>query len=109
MGQGHQHADRASLAPAPRHLKMFVALLVGPLVLATVVGLAVLWPEGDLEIASPGADVERGTAKVQTIEACPPDLDVDGCQVARVELLSGPGSPGAAGAASAPSSVWRTR
>jgi len=69
-----------------------VGLLVGPLVLATVVGLAVLWPDGDLAITSPGADVERGTATVQEIVPC--RTDAAGCRAARVELHSGPGAPG---------------
>ncbi len=96
MGVGHGHADRVTLGPVPRHLRLLIGLLVGPLVLATVIGLAVLWPDGDLEIATPGAEVERGTAEVRSVGACP--QDVDGCQLARVELLSGPGAPGGADA-----------
>lgn len=69
-----------------------MAALVGPLVLATLVGLFVLWPSGDLEITTPGADVERGTARVESIGPCA--RDADGCRAAVVELLSGPGAPG---------------
>lgn len=94
MGAGHGHDHRTSLGPVPRHLALLIGLLVGPLVLATVVGLALLWPDGDLQIATPGADVERGTAEVQSIGAC--RQDVDGCQLAEVDLLSGPGAPGTA-------------
>lgn len=94
MGAGHSHGDRPSLGPAPRHLRVLVALLVGPLVLATVIGLAVLWPDGDLELTGPGVDVERGTAKVLGIGEC--RQDVVGCRLAEVELLSGPGAPGTA-------------
>ncbi|WP_416956258.1 YibE/F family protein [Nocardioides sp. T5] len=71
-----------------------MAALVGPLVLATLVGLVVLWPDGDLEISAPGVEVERGTAEVQSIGPC--RQAVEGCQLAQVELLSGPGAPGAA-------------
>lgn len=94
MGAGHGHGDRTSLGPAPRRLKLLIGLLVGPLVLATVVGLALLWPDGDLELTTPGTEVERGTAEVQAIGAC--RQDVEGCQLAQVELLSGPGAPGTA-------------
>ena len=96
MGAGHGHGGpgRPSLGPVPRHLKLLIGLLIGPLVLATVVGLAVLWPDGDLEISGPGVDVRRGTAEVQDIGAC--RQDVEGCRLARVELLSGPGAPGEA-------------
>ncbi|MDR7251618.1 putative membrane protein [Nocardioides sp. BE266] len=95
MGAGHAHgSEPASLGPAPAPLRLLVALLVGPLVLATVVGLAVLWPDGDLEITTPGADVQRGTATVQEIGPC--RRDVGGCRSATVELHSGPGAPGQA-------------
>ena len=96
MGAGHGHggAERPALGPVPRHLKVLIGLLIGPLVLATVVGLAVLWPDGDLEISGPGVDVRRGTAEVQDIGPC--RQDVEGCRLARVELLSGPGAPGEA-------------
>ncbi|CUR60952.1 membrane hypothetical protein [metagenome] len=95
MGAGHAHASGpASLGPAPRQLRLLVGLLVGPLVLATVVGLFALWPDGDLRITSPGADVQRGTATVKEIVPC--RRDAAGCSAARVELHSGPGSPGEA-------------
>ncbi len=94
MGAGHGHSERAPLGPAPRDLRVMIALLVGPLVLATVVGLVVLWPDGDLEITTPGADVQRGTAEVQSVGVC--REDVDGCRLAQVDLLSGPGAPGTA-------------
>ena len=94
MGAGHSHGDRPGLGPTPRHLRVLMALLVGPLVLATVIGVAVLWPDGDLEISGPGVDVQRGTAQVQEIGEC--RQDVVGCQLAQVELLSGPGAPGEA-------------
>jgi len=93
VGAGHGHGARASLGPVPRHLKLLIGLLVGPLVLATVVGLAVLWPDGDLELTTPGTEVQRGTAEVRSVVPC--DLS-EGCEQADVELLSGPGAPGEA-------------
>ena len=93
MGAGHGHGARASLGPVPRALALLIGLLVGPLVLATVVGLAVLWPDGDLQLETPGTDVQRGTAEVRSVVPC--DLS-EGCQQADVELLSGPGAPGEA-------------
>ena len=94
MGAGHSHGDRPFLGPAPRRLRLLIGLLVGPLVLATVVGLVVLWPDGDLEITGPGVDVQRGTAEVVGIGEC--RQDVVGCRLAEVELLTGPGAPGTA-------------
>ena len=95
MGAGHGHGERPSLGPAPRDLRVLIGLLIVPLVLATVVGLVLLWPDGDLEITTPGTDVQRGTAEVQEIGGTCRE-DVTGCRVATVELLSGPGSPGTA-------------
>lgn len=91
---GADHGERASLGPAPRDLRVLITLVIAPLILATVAGLVLLWPAGDLEITSPGADVRRGTAEVQEIGGC--RQDVVGCRLAQVELLSGPGSPGKA-------------
>lgn len=93
MGAGHSHVPGdSSLGPAPHHVRVLMALVVGPLVLATLVGLYVLWPSGDLEITTPGADVQRGTAKVESFVPCA--RPADGCRAAEVELLSGPGAPG---------------
>ncbi|MBL0748726.1 YibE/F family protein [Nocardioides baculatus] len=94
MGAGHSHGDRPSLGPAPRRLRVLVALLVAPLVLATVVGLVVLWPDGDLQVTGIGTDVERGKAVVTEVGEC--RNDVDGCRLAQVDLVSGPGAPGKA-------------
>ncbi|KRE92869.1 hypothetical protein ASG76_15515 [Nocardioides sp. Soil774] len=80
----------------PRQLKVLMALLVGPLALATVIGVAVLWPDGELEVSGPGTDVQRGTAEVTALAPCPQEVQVEGCRAAVIELLSGPGAPGEA-------------
>src|SRR6476661_690706 len=71
-----------------------MAAPLAPPVLRTLVGLATLSPDGDLEVSGPGVDVERGTAEVQSVGPC--RQQVEGCQLAQVELLSGPGAPGEA-------------
>lgn len=96
MGAGHSHGDRPGLGPVPRQLKVLMALLVGPLALATVIGVAVLWPDGELEVSGPGTDVQRGTAEVTALAPCPQEVQVEGCRAAVIELLSGPGAPGEA-------------
>lgn len=68
---------------------LVIAALV-PLVLATVVGLVLLWPSEE----SP--QIESGTlvnATVEAIEACP-DLSLDECAVAEVSVTSGPDEGG---------------
>ena len=96
MGAGHGHggAGGSSLGPAPRRLRVLLALVVGPLVLATLAALLLMWPDGDLEVTGPGVDVQRGTAQVQQIGEC--RRPVAGCRAAEVELLTGPGAPGEA-------------
>ncbi len=94
MGAGHGHGEHPSLGPAPTQLRIWVALMVAPLVLATVVGLVLLWPDGDVEVTGPGVDVQRGTARVTELVPCPQDVRVPGCRAAEIELLSGPGAPG---------------
>jgi uncharacterized membrane protein len=96
VGAGHGHGEHPSLGPAPRRLRLLMALLVAPLVLATVVGLVALWPDGDLEVTGPGVDVQRGTAQVTELVPCPQEVRVEGCRAAVIELLSGPGAPGEA-------------
>ena len=73
---------------------MLICLLVAPLVLATVAGLVLLWPDGDLQVTGIGTDVQRGKAVVTQVGEC--RNDVDGCRLARVDLVSGPGAPGEA-------------
>ena len=94
MGAGHSHAEHTPLGPAPRQLRVLMALLVGPLVLATLVGLLLLWPDGDLELSGPGVDVQRGTATVTELVPCQlaGGKVVEGCQAATIDVLSGPGA-----------------
>ena len=92
MGQGHSHVAAPSLGRAPDSVRLLLALVIAPLVLATVVGLALLWPDGDLELSGPGVDVQRGTATVLDVHPC--RSEVEGCVAATVELRSGPGAPG---------------
>ena len=91
MGQGHSHVAAPALGRAPDSVRLLLAVLILPLVLATVVGLVVLWPDGDLALTAPGTDVERGTAAVVDVHPC--RLEVEGCRAATVELRSGPGAP----------------
>ncbi|WP_165355026.1 YibE/F family protein [Nocardioides oleivorans] len=93
MGAGHSHVEHPSLGPAPRNLRVLMAALVGPLVLATLVGLVLLWPDGDLELTAPGVDVQRGTATVTELVPCQlvGGKEVEGCQAATIDVLSGPG------------------
>jgi uncharacterized membrane protein len=89
VGAGHSHGDRPPLGPAPRHLRVLMAILIAPLVLGTVFGLVYLWPDGDFQITAPGVEVDRGTAEVTALVPC--RHDAGGCQAATIDVLSGPG------------------
>lgn len=68
---------------------LVVASLV-PLVLATVVGLVILWPSGQAPQVEAGALVN---ATVQAIQPCP-DLPLEQCALAEVTVTSGPDAGG---------------
>lgn len=46
MGAGHSHEPGEALPPAPPELRRLVTAIIVPLVIATLVGLIVLWPRG---------------------------------------------------------------
>lgn len=47
MGAGHSHEPSETLPPAPPDLRRIVTLVIVPLVVATLIGLVVLWPRGE--------------------------------------------------------------
>ncbi|BCJ72558.1 membrane protein [Catellatospora sp. IY07-71] len=47
MGAGHSHEPSETLPPAPPDLRRIVTLVIVPLVVATLIGLIVLWPRGE--------------------------------------------------------------
>jgi uncharacterized membrane protein len=64
-GHGHGHGPVAIPAAEARRARTVLALLVLPLLIATIVGLVALWPRGDTQIGSipltaDGATFERG-------------------------------------------------
>jgi len=61
-----------------------------PLVLATIVGLVLLWPSEQAPQVESGALVD---ATVEAIEPCP-DLPLEQCALARVTVTSGPDAGG---------------
>ena len=67
VGSGHAHGHGPVTIPAAeaRRVRLVLAALVVPLLLATVVGLVALWPRGETQIGSvpltaEGATFERG-------------------------------------------------
>lgn len=90
MGHSHSHQSTAELPLATRRL---LAGSIGTLLLATVIGLIVLWPSGESPISST-VDFPGGLLRAEVIELTPicrrVDSDPDiGCQMVRAELSSG--------------------
>ena len=89
------HGD-ASIGPLPVRVNRLLLLAVAPLVLATLVGLAVLWPDGDLPArpSNLGAPVALETATVRLVSEGPCGGGGRGgrgtCQTATLRLTSGP-------------------
>lgn len=91
MGHGHHRASALRLGESGR-LRWILAAVIVPLAVATVVGLLVLWPSGEVELSGQGTDVQRARGTVVDVGPC--DLEVEGCLSGTVLLRSGPGAPG---------------
>ncbi|GHJ50079.1 hypothetical protein Cs7R123_74210 [Catellatospora sp. TT07R-123] len=104
MGAGHSHEPSETLPPAPPRLRRIVTLVIVPMVVATVVGLLVLWPRGSAPPA--GEQLARLHGRiVSATPACPREIPAQpggscGTAVVRVgdqqveaTVPSGPTSP----------------
>ena len=84
-----------SIGPLPARVNRLLLLAVAPLVVATVVGLVVLWPDGELparpsNLGAPAA-LETATVRTVTTGACGGGQGGRGrCQTASLHLTSGP-------------------
>ena len=88
------HGD-ASIGPLPARARRLLVLAVVPLVVATLVGLVVLWPDDELPRPSNlGALAALETATVQAVSEGPCGGGQGGgraiCQTAALRLTSGP-------------------
>ena len=93
MGSSHSHlAEDVDLGPSPRGVLAALVAVILPLVLATGVGLVVLWPDEDVEVVPPGYAAQRAHGTVLDVHRC--EFEVRGCKAGTVELSSGPGAPG---------------
>ena len=88
------HGD-AALGPLPARVNRMLLAAVVPFVAATIVGLLVLWPDGDLPRPSNlGAPADLETATVRAVREGPCGGGGQGgrsrCQTATIRLTSGP-------------------
>ncbi|MEV0458615.1 YibE/F family protein [Catellatospora methionotrophica] len=89
MGAGHSHEPGESLPPAPADLRRIVTAIVVPLVVATLIGLVVLWPRGQSpQQASDTAQRLHGEI-VSATPACPREVPAQpggDCGTAQVRI-----------------------
>ena len=98
MPHSHSHpgAGTTEELEAPPRARRLLAFVLAPALLATVVGLLVLWPSGPLAVpdAALGFDAELVDGTVEAVEVVPcANTDpADGiiCQANQVRLTSGP-------------------
>ena len=88
------HGD-APLGPLPARVNRLLLLAIAPLVLATLIGLVVLWPGDDLpRPTNLGAPVALETATVREVREGPcgggNQIGRDRCQTATLRLTTGP-------------------
>lgn len=76
---------------APTRVRVVLAAVIVPLIVATAAGLLHFWPEGE-EVVPPGYAGARAHATVLDVHEC--GQPVPGCLAATVELTEGPGAPG---------------
>ena len=92
-GHGHGHGDHVvdtsvvnDDAIVARRVRIVVAAVLIPLLIAAVVGMIVMWPSGDVKVASYQTRTARG--EVTAIKPCPGVKSQ--CDQATVKLTSGP-------------------
>ncbi len=98
MGTGHSHAfGEAAERPAAPRAHRILLLALTPFLLATVIGLVVLWPEARLPGSSAfdlgfDADLFDGTVRTERLAPCAataPDAGIE-CRVYDIEMQDGP-------------------
>lgn len=93
MGSGHVHADALKVPEQTRRVLVAVAVVIG---VVTVVGLALLWPSGDVADSYRGFTGTFVDGRVERIDVGPcPGVPPDAattvqCAEVDVELLDGP-------------------
>src|SRR5919112_275431 len=91
-GHGHGHGDHVvdtsvvnSDAVVARRVRIVVAAVLSPLLLAAVIVMIVLWPGGGVKVASYQTETARGD--ITSLKACPDAKDQ--CDEAAVKLSTG--------------------
>lgn len=92
MGHSHHTHDKIRV---PLRTQRILGMVLAPFVMATAVGLILLWPSsGDIDLRPPGVVAEHFKAQVKEVSqtTCPgvPGQENFRCAVVTLELLEGP-------------------
>lgn len=89
MGAGHSHEPGESLPPAPADLRRIVTAIIVPLVVATLIGLIVLWPRGPSPQQASDTTQRLHGEIVSATPACPREVPAQpggDCGTAQVRI-----------------------
>lgn len=89
VSHSHVH-DGPGLGPSSTRVRLVVALVLTPFVVAIVAGLVLLWPERSAH-ADEALATERARGTVVDVRSC--DNEVPECLVATVDVTEGAGAP----------------
>lgn len=76
--------------PAGRRVRLFLAALLVPCAIATLVGLAVLWPAAARPAAATSGTPVRGQVTAAKVAECTPGSGDNGCLALVVRMADGP-------------------
>ncbi|MEU7820127.1 YibE/F family protein [Catellatospora sp. NPDC049133] len=89
MGAGHSHEPGETLPPAPPDLRRIVTMIIVPLVVATLIGLIVLWPRGPSPQQASDTTQRLHGEIVSATPACPREVPAQpggDCGTAQVRI-----------------------
>lgn len=88
-GSGHGHGHTPA-APAGRRVRLFIAALLVPCAIATLVGLAVLWPTAAAPAAPDAGTPVHGRITATKVSECTPGSGDNGCLALVIHMADGP-------------------
>lgn len=86
-GHGHGHIPAA---PAARRVRILIAALLVPCAIATLIGLAVLWPTAATTPAGNAGTPVHGQVTATKVSECTPGSGDNGCLALVIRMADGP-------------------
>jgi len=86
---GHEHGHTPA-APAGRRVRLLIAALLVPCAVATLIGLAVLWPTAAARTSTNAGQPVHGQVTATKVSECTPGSGDNGCLALVVHMTDGP-------------------